>query len=63
MMATSSQISDADYEARMRAWAKQEAAKLPPFTPEEIRELGQFAARLDAERAEKARQAQTAAAA
>jgi hypothetical protein len=37
--------------ARAQAWADGIIAQLPPFTPEEIAELGRFAAMLDARRA------------
>lgn len=47
-----------DNDPRIRAWARRLAAQLPPFTAEEARELGALAARIDARRAENARQAQ-----
>lgn len=38
------------------AWAERLAAQLPPFTPAEAAEVGRIAARIDARRAEQARQ-------
>ncbi|MFF5228418.1 hypothetical protein [Dactylosporangium sp. NPDC000521] len=46
-------------EQRILDWARREAAKLPPFTADEAREVGLIAARIDARRAETARQSQT----
>lgn len=57
-MAGYSERFDQDAEARAEAWAERLAAQLPPFTPEEAREVGRIAATIDARRAEKDRQAQ-----
>lgn len=40
----------ADISGRADAWAERLAAQLPPFTPDEIAELGRLAAAIDGRR-------------
>lgn len=37
-----------DTPEEIRAWAREQAAKLPPFTPAEVRQLALLARQLDA---------------